>query len=78
MGAESADIESSYTFCVRYFNEKNGLGLASSVQKKWVLKIRSKIEGTSLNSRNKYESFLPFMLALRFSRLDIDATYTFA
>ena len=26
----------------------------------------------------RYDSFLPFILALRFSRLDIDAKYTFA
>ena len=27
VGAKSADIESSYTFCVRYFNKTNGFGL---------------------------------------------------
>ena len=31
VGADSADIESSYTFCVKNFNKKIGLGLASSV-----------------------------------------------
>ena len=43
VGTESADIESSYTFCVRYFNKTNGFGLVSSVKKSQVFKVRSKI-----------------------------------
>ena len=48
VGVESADIESAYNFCVSCFNKKNGLGLASSVQKKWVFKVGSKIVGNTL------------------------------
>ena len=51
VSAESADIESSYTFCVRCFNKKTRLCLASSVKKSQVFKVRSKIVGNTLKQK---------------------------
>ena len=49
-GVVTSDIESSYTFGVRCFNKRFRLDLASSIFKKWALKVWSKIDRNTLKS----------------------------
>ena len=49
-GVVTSDIESSYTFGVRCFNKRFRLDLASSIFKKWALKVWSKIDKNTLKS----------------------------
>ena len=52
-GVVTSDIESSYTFGVRCFNKRFRLDLASSIFKKWALKVWSEIDRNTLKSSRR-------------------------